>query len=180
MFVVHRRQQGMPNMKFRMHRCGLHYYDPRGKAFTFINTVSGNKEGFTNRQIKNADTGKTLYATLGYQSYKDSRWVVQSKQFKDCPVTVQDVDTSIKRWGKNIAALKGKTIRTTPNPVTEDLLKVPRDALNLHKEVFLSIDVVFVNKIDFLLTLSKNICFTAVNHLTDRTVPQLFEAFKDI
>jgi hypothetical protein len=83
-------------------------------------------------------------------------------------------------WGKNIASLKGQTTRTTPNPVTEDLLKVPRDILNLHMEVFLSIDVFFVNKIPFLLALSKNICCTAANHLTDKTVPQIFKAFKDI
>jgi hypothetical protein len=29
MFVVHRESQGKPNMEFRMHKCGLHYYDPR-------------------------------------------------------------------------------------------------------------------------------------------------------
>jgi hypothetical protein len=106
MFVVHRRQQGMPSMKFRMHRCGLHYYDPRGEAFTFINPVSGNKEGFMNRQIKNADTARTIYATLGYPSWKAFRWVGQSNRIKDCPVIMQDVDTSLKTWGKNITPLK--------------------------------------------------------------------------
>ena len=38
-----------------MHESGLHYYDPRNDEFTFINTVSGNKEGFTQRQIKGAE-----------------------------------------------------------------------------------------------------------------------------
>ena len=38
----------------------------------------------------------------------------------------------------------------------------------------------FVNKIPFLLTLSRKICFTAVNHLVNRTVPQIFAAFKEI
>jgi len=37
-----------------------------------------------------------------------------------------------------------------------------------------------VNKIPFFLTLSRKICFTAVNHLTDRTDPQIFKAFKEI
>jgi hypothetical protein len=32
----------------------------------------------------------------------------------------------------------------------------------------------------FFLTLTRKICFTAVNHLADRTVPQIFKAFKEI
>jgi hypothetical protein len=37
-----------------------------------------------------------------------------------------------------------------------------------------------VNKIPFFFTLSHKICFTAVNHLADRTVPQIFKAFKEM
>jgi hypothetical protein len=78
---------------------------------------------------------------------------------------------------KNIAALKGKTTRSKPNPVARDFVKVPVALLKLHKEVFLTVDIFFVNKIPFFLTLSRKICFTAVNHLADRTVPQIFKAF---
>ena len=37
-----------------------------------------------------------------------------------------------------------------------------------------------VNKIPFILTLSQKICFTAVNHIANRTLPQIFAAFKEI
>jgi hypothetical protein len=61
MFAVHRESQGKPNMEFRMHKCGLNYYDPRNeKHLTFVNTVSENKEGFTKRQIKSAELAQTL------------------------------------------------------------------------------------------------------------------------
>jgi hypothetical protein len=46
--------------------------------------------------------------------------------------------------------------------------------------VFLTTYIFFVNKIPFFLTLSRKICFTAVNHLADRTVPQIFKAFKEM
>jgi hypothetical protein len=87
MFVVHRDSAGEPNMEFRMHESGLHIYDPRTEALMFITTVSGNKEGFTKRQINGAEVTQTLYATLGYPSWKDFKWVLQSNQIKDCPVT---------------------------------------------------------------------------------------------
>ena len=38
----------------------------------------------------------------------------------------------------------------------------------------------FVNNIPFLLTLSRKICFTAVNHLANRTVPNIFASFKEV
>ena len=76
--------------------------------------------------------------------------------------------------------LKVKTTRSKPNTVARDSMKIPLDLLKIHKEVFLTIDIFFVNKIPLLLTLSQKICLTAVNHLSNRTVPHIFSAFKEI
>jgi hypothetical protein len=181
MFVVHQESQGKLDMEFRMHKCGLQFYDPRNENhLAFVNTLSENKEGFTKRQIKGADIARTLYKTLSYPSMKDFKWVIRSNQIKDCPVTVQDIDVALKIWGNNIAALKGRTTRSKMIPVARDYVKVPLELIKLHKEVFLMTDILFVNKNPFLLTPSRNITFTVVNHLMDRTVPQIFKAFKEI
>ena len=88
MFIVQREAEDKPNMEFRMHKIRLHYYDLRRRFFAFINTVSGNKEGYTKRQVKVAEVAMTLYAKLCYPSWKDFKWVIRSNQTKDCPVTV--------------------------------------------------------------------------------------------
>jgi hypothetical protein len=93
-------------------------------------------------------------------------------------VTIQDIDVATKIWGKTIAALKGKTTRSKTHPVVRDYVKIPKELLKIHKEVFLTTDIFFVNKIPFFLTLIRKISFTAANHLADRTVPQIFKAFK--
>jgi hypothetical protein len=111
---------------------------------------------------------------------KDFKWALRSYQIKDCPVTIQDIDVATNIWDKNIAALKGKTTRSKTRPVARDHVKVPKEFFKLHKEVFLTTDIFFVNKIPFFLTLSRKICFTAVNHLVDRNVPQIFKAFKEM
>jgi hypothetical protein len=181
MFVVHRESQGRPNMKFRMHKCGLHFYDPRNeKHLAFINTVSENKEGFTKSKIKGKKLALTLYKTLSYPSMKDFMWVIRRNQIKYCPVTVQDIDVALMNWGSNIAALKGNITRRKTIPVARDYVKVPLELMKLHKEVFLTTGIFFVNKNPFFLTLSCNNTFTALNHLADRTVPQIFKAFKEI
>ena len=89
-------------MHFKMHLSGLHYYDPQDTNFSFnINTVSQNKMGFTKRQLKGAELARTLYSNLGYPSMKDYKWVIQSNQIKDCPVTVDDVVAAHRIWGKD-------------------------------------------------------------------------------
>ena len=165
-------------MEFIMHKSGLHYYDPRNKNSAFINTVSGEKEGYTQRQFKGAEVARTLYDKLCYPSWEDFKCLIRSNQIKDFPVKVEDAKVALKIWGKNIVALKVKTTWSKPNTVTRDSVKIPMDLLKLHKEVFLTLDIFFVNKIPFLLTLSRKICFTAVNHLKNCTVPQIFAAFK--
>jgi hypothetical protein len=111
---------------------------------------------------------------------KDFKWVIRSNQIKYCPVTIQDINVATKICGKNIATLKGNTTRSKTHPVIRDYVKVPKELLKFYKEVFMTTDIFFVNKIPFFLTLSRHICFTAVNHLADRTVPQIFKAFKEM
>jgi hypothetical protein len=180
MFVVHRNLEGKPDMEFWMHESRLHHFDPRDREFTFINTVSKNKTGFTKRQIKDTQAARSLYSKLNYPSWKDFKWIIWSNQIRDCPVTVEHVNTAIKIWGKNVAALKGKTTWTKPDPLARDFVKVPMELLKLHEEVYIIADLFFVKKIPFFLTLSHKICFTAINHLVDRTVLQIFMAFKQI
>jgi hypothetical protein len=166
-FVVHREDQNKPNMEFQMHESGLHYFEPGDEAFIFINTVTGNKEGYTKLQIKGAEEARTLYLMLNYPSTKDYKWVIQSNQIECCPVMVQDVEIAHNIWGKNVSAFKGKTTRLKPIHVARDFVKVPKELLKLHQEVFLTCNIFFVNKIPFFITLSQKICFTAVNHLVN-------------
>jgi hypothetical protein len=103
MFVVHRESESKPNMEFKMHKSGLHYYDPRKEQhLTFVNTVSENKTGFTKRQIKCSEIAQNLYKTLRYPSMKDFKWVIRSNQIKDCPVTIQDIDVATKIWARTL------------------------------------------------------------------------------
>jgi hypothetical protein len=94
-----------------------------------------------------------MYKTLSYLSMKDFKWVIHSNQINNCPVMIQDIDVAMKIWGKNIAALKGKTTRSKTHSVARDYVKVPKELLKLHKEVFLTTDIFLLNKIPFLLTM---------------------------
>jgi hypothetical protein len=182
-FVVHREEFGLPNMIFQEHPSGLHYYDPRREqgSFSFVETVRANKALFTKRQVKGAQLARRLYKCLSHPSIPDFKWVLRTNGIKDCPVTLTDAEIAQKIWGPNIATLKGKTTRKAADAVKiESLIPIPKDLLELHKDVILAIDIFFVNKIPFFATLSRNICFTTVTHLANRTLKSIFQGFRGI
>jgi hypothetical protein len=135
-------------MLFKMHSSGLHYYAPSSEDFNFINTVNKNKAGFTKRQITSADKARELYASLAYPSNADYKWILKSNQIKDCPVSIKDAEIATKIWGPNIAALKGKTMQSTPEHVITNIVKIPLKIQDLHKFITISIDIFFVNTVD--------------------------------
>ena len=75
-FIVYRDATGLPNMRFKMHSLGLHFYDPRNKDFAFVTTVEDNKQNVTNRQVTHAQKARDLYASLAYPSDGDFKWIL--------------------------------------------------------------------------------------------------------
>ena len=144
------------------------------------NAVSDTKEGFIYRKIKGAEVARSIYVTLIYPSDKDHKWVFCSNQIKNCLVTVQDVEVAQNVWGNNIASLNGKT---TSEKLECSCQVSKEDPCRIDKFAQVSIPhmrYIFVNKIPFSLTLSRNIYFTVVNHLENCTVPEIFKAFKKV
>ena len=76
MFIVHRNENNNPNMHFRIHESGLHYYDP-AEYFTFVTTVTENNKYYIKRYIKVAERVAELYGTVTYPSVLDYIWAIQ-------------------------------------------------------------------------------------------------------
>ena len=74
---------------------------------------------------------------------------------QQCPVTTEDGAVAMKIWGTDVPSLKGKTTRSTPSTVPTDIVEIPVKICKLHRLVTLSINMFFVNKIPFFITLSK-------------------------
>jgi hypothetical protein len=183
-FIIHRAIKGYSDMVFKPHKSRLHVYDPedpRGLAsHCFMETVEINMLLFTKRQIHSANLVRNLQAGLVFPSNADMRWAIQSNLIKDCPVTVKDMATAIKVWGPSIAMLKEKTVRRTPPVVRQNVIEIPKEIRELHKDVTLVIDIFFVNKITFFITYSLVICFLLVTHLSNRKALTIFDALKSM
>ena len=64
-------------------------------------------------------------------------------------------------------------MRHKPDRVEMELTQIPRDLYELHKFVTLTEDVIFVNGIEFLTTLSRKIKFLAVEHIPPHTAEHI-------
>jgi hypothetical protein len=179
-FLVHGETAGLPNLLFKEHANGLHFFDPKQPDFAFVEMVELNMQLFSKRQVARVDKAHSLYASLGFPSQKDFMWILRSNQIKDCPVMVEDAMVAYKIWGPSVAALKGKTVQKKPEPIKTDIVSIPKEIRELHKEATLMIDIFFVNKIPFFVTLSRVLYFTTVKHLPDRSLGQIFKALIDI
>ena len=121
-----------------------------------------------------------MCASIGYPSVKDYNWFIQRHQIKVCPVTLQDIDVAPNIWSNSFPYLKVKTTRKKPIPVAVNLVQVLEDLVKIHKDIYLTADLLFVNGIPLFITIIRNILFTAFNHLYNRKVETIFKSFKYI
>ena len=92
-----------------------------------------------------------------------------------CPITREDVLMALKYLGKSGYAVAGKTTRTQPDEVVpnEALVELPLTILNYYKDVVLSIDILFVNRIPFIATISRNIHYGTIAPLPNMKIETL-------
>ena len=68
-FTVHKPNE--VNIKFGMHRDGLHYDDTVNRQVTMVQTMTENEKGYSKCQITDAKTLRDLYAKVSYPLTKD-------------------------------------------------------------------------------------------------------------
>ena len=61
-----------------------------------------------------------------------------------------------------------------------ELVQVPEELAKIHKDIYLTSDMFFVNCISFFINLTRKILFKAVKHLPTKKVETIFKAFREI
>ena len=110
---------------------------------------------------------------IGNPSENDFKGLVSNNMIANCPVTTTAITNARNIFGKDLASVRGKTVRWAPAPVVGDYVAVPRGVIDKNKSVTLAADVFFVDGIAFLLTVSRNIKFITAEHVATRTAKSL-------
>ena len=154
----------------------LHYLDTtcshgvqhQGHVFA-VNTVKNNKKIFTNNDYLHAVRARELQVTVsGCPSDKDFIKILKTSSLPNCPVTPWDVIIVDKLFGPNISTLKGKTTCCGP-PIVDSPMPVDISSiLKYYGEVTLCVDLMYMNKVPLLVTLSRNVKFGMVDAVADQ------------
>ena len=106
--------------------------------------------------------------------------MVSSPYFKNCLVTVDDVTNARAIFGPDLPDLAGRSTRQKPKRVLPEYMGVPRAIYECYKYVTLTADVMFVNGIAFLVSISRGIRFYTCEHVPNRKAKQLAHSLRRI
>ena len=143
-----------------------------------VNTVATNKSKYTNADYLMAIAAHKLQVKIGNPSTRDFITIVTNNMLPNCPITKADILTAEHIFGRDVGSIKGKTVRHPPCHVSTYTEPLPRDILDQYWNVTVAGDVMFVNGLPFLVTISCNIHFGMVEARKDTKGPTLVKGIK--
>jgi hypothetical protein len=100
---------------------------------------------------------------VGYPPPKDFGNMVCSNMIHNFPITpLFDIAASYKIFGPDMSTLTGTMMRNTPEPVLTDNVKIPKEIMDLNRDVNLAADIIFVSGLGFLVSASRELKFTTI------------------
>ena len=100
---------------------------------------------------------------IGRPSNQELINYIERNMIPNCPITKQDISRAEDIFGPNLGSVKGKTTRTTQEHVQVNFEDLPREIMEKHGDVTLAIDVMFINRIPFVIMTSRNILLVLPN-----------------
>ena len=166
---------------FRRSAHGLFYWDTKTKAeVTLVNTVAENKTKYSNQDYSQAVLARTIQRMIGRPSLKSYLRIIETRQLKNCPIHSEDVLAAEDIFGPDIGSLKGKTVRKGNSIVDTTLVPIPAMILEKYKSLVLAADIMKVNKIPFLISISRAIKFGTVTLLANQKMETVLTCVKQI
>jgi len=105
---------------------------------------------------------------------------VDNNLLPNCPITRRDIVAAEHIFGPEIGCLKGKTVKSTPIPVNMSLVDIPSTIMSHYREIILTGDIMFVNKVAFFVTISHNLKFGTTEMLPNQKSKTILGAIQQV
>ena len=161
---------------------GLYYVDVNDpvSSVTMVNTVADNRVNYTNRAYSRAVLARNIQKMVGRPTTREYLKIIEGNLLPNCPVTREDVLIAEKIFGPDVGSLKGKTVRQGTEHVDISAIPVPSELMSEYRNVIIGADIMFVNKLPFFVTISRNIKFSTAALIVDQKHDTLIKAVRDV
>jgi hypothetical protein len=187
-FVVHKDDD--TTRTFKESDRGLFYFDtlthnkprdnPRYKHVTFVTTVEKNKSKFTTRNYARATLARKTQVLVRRPELKDFVSYLDQNMIPNYPIDHNDAIAAHQIFGRDVDSIKGKTTRQGTEHVHARLEGLPMGIMAKYRDVTLCIDNIFVNKVGFFMSISRDTHFITAEAIPNRQEKTLMTCLKQV
>ncbi len=134
-----------------------------------VQTVRQNDEVYTKKEILQVNEARQAIGMIGNPSEQDFKGMVRGNMMHNFPVTTKANTNMHAKYGPSLESVRGKTVA----PVVADYVAVPKEIVERNQIATLAIDVFFVDRTVFLLTVSRQIKLITAEYVAVRTAKSL-------
>ena len=169
------------NMRFVPSGKGLYHHALKDDidAWVMVSTVAEWADKYSQRAIQGARTARR-FQNIVMRPGKRDMMEIAITHLRDYPIKRSDIAAAKDIFGPNLRSLKGKTV-WQPNPhVAMGIDSVLPEIIKTHRSIILAMDIMFINKIAFFVTTSRNLKFGTVEALPNRQIPTIIQCLKSV
>ena len=145
-----------------------------------IPQVQYNKKVYTSRNIERSDRARQFQNITG-QLIKQIFHAVNNNILKNLPILREDVGLDEDIYGPSIPHLKFKTVRHKIQHVEPvKITSVTKTILDKYREVTIFCDLMYINKIGFLNTISRHTMFASVSMIKNRKTENIADGIMQV
>ena len=138
------------------------------QATSHVQTIEENAKILTPKEIVQANMAKQLLHMLGYPSVVNLKTIIKTNVIQESDVKLME-----HLFRPDIPTIKGKTTRQCPHQLVSNMVSIPHKLHDAQCDVCLYIDIMYVNGMPFLTTISKNIKYCPTMWVADHTAPTI-------
>jgi hypothetical protein len=94
---------------------------------------------------------------VGHPADRNSLGMVRANMIPNCPITPIAVKNANVIFGPDLAGVRGRTVRRPPESMQTDNVQILRIILERYQLVTVVVDVMFVNGVPFLVSVSRGL-----------------------